>query len=310
LLRQVAVSLARQSWLRKIAVSTPGVRGVAWRFVAGEDLAAGLAALRALNARGISGTLNFVGTHVHSRAEAAAAADAAIDALRSIHNEKLDSHLSVKLTQIGLDVDEAWCRRHLQRVLDVARDVEVFVRIDMEEARYVDVTIRIFEDIRERYGSDRVGIVIQSYLRGRSGDLDRLIAGGSRIRLVKGGYWEPADTVYHGRADIDRAFIDDIRRLLPAGRHPAIATHDPVAIEVTRRTASEAGLDRRSFEFQMLYGVRHDLQDRLVANGYLVRCYVPYGGDWFAYVLGCVRRVPGGAARHVRERFRRQATKQ
>jgi proline dehydrogenase len=173
--------------------------------------------------------------------------------------------------------------------------------MDMEESAYTECTIRLFEEMRQAYGADTVGIVVQSYLRQRDGDLERLLAGGSRIRLVKGGYWEPAAVAYQGKAAIDGAFRRDADVLLARGRYPALATHDARIIAQARGTAQELGLDQRDFEFQMLYGVRRDLQDRLTRQGYAVRCYVPYGSQWYGYFLGCVRRVPGGVLRRFSE---------
>lgn len=305
MLRQLSSLVVKQPWLRKAAVTMPLVRDAAWRFVAGEDLDAGLATLRALDARGIKGTLNHVGTHARGEVEAIAAADVAVESLRRIRGEPLEANLSLKLTQIGLDVDESLCREQLRRVLDCASQVGGFVRIDMEESPYVERTIALFEEMRDRYGADTVGVVLQSYLRRRGGDLERLLAGGSRIRLVKGGYWESAEVVHRRRADVDGAFRRDIEVLLARGRHPAIATHDPRAVEHACRAAAEAGLERRAFELQMLFGVARGLQDRLVRQGYSVRCYVPYGSDWYAYFLGCARRIPGGALRRLADRMRR-----
>jgi len=307
LARRTLAGVARRGSVRKLAISTPFVREVAWRFVAGEDLPGGLSVIRALNARGVKGTLNYVGTHVRSEAEAIAAADEAIAALRGLRAAGLDSHISVKPTQIGLDIRPELCRAQLRRVLDSARDVGTFVRIDMEESGYVEAIIGLFEEMREEYGAEQVGIVLQSYLRHRGDDLGRLAASGSRIRLVKGGYWEPADVVYRAKRDVDGAFYADIERLLRGGRHPAIATHDPVAIGLACRVAASTGLAKDAFEFQMLYGVRSDLRDRLVRAGYIVRCYVPYGGQWYEYVLGCLRRVPGGVLQQARDRVARAA---
>ncbi len=304
MLRRMAGFVARQSWLRKAVVSTPLVRGLAWRFVAGEDLDAGLATARALNARGLKATLNCVGAHVRDEAEAVAAADAAVASLRRIRDEGLDANVSLKLTQIGLDIDEGLCRDQLRRVLECAAEVGNFVRIDMEESPYVERTLRLFEEVRASYGDDTVGVVIQSYLKGRRGDLRPLLESGARVRLVKGGYWEPPDVAYRSRADVDRAFGEEVELLLTRGRRPALATHDPVFIERGRSLAEAAGLGRKAFEFQMLYGVRRDLQERLAAEGYAVRCYVPYGRQWYAYFLGCVRRVPGGLLRRLGERAR------
>jgi len=303
--RRTVAAVARNGSVRKLAVSTPVLRDVAWRFVAGEDLEAGLAVIRDLNARGIKGSLSHVGTHIRSEAEVVASADEALAALHGLRTARLDSHFSVKLTQLGLDIRPELCRTQLQRVLDCARDVDIFVRIDMEESGYVDATIGIFEEMRETYGADHVGIVLQSYLRHRREDLGRLAAAGSRIRLVKGGYWERPDVAYRAKREIDGAFFADIDRLVRNGRNPAIATHDPAAIDVARRVASSAGLAKDGFEFQMLYGVRSDLQDRLVRDGHIVRCYVPYGGQWYEYVLGCLRRVPGGIMQRAKDRFGR-----
>lgn len=302
MLRRIALWGARQRQIRRIVISTPGIRDLAWRFVAGEDLPAGIAVLRALRADGIKGTLNYVGSHVDSEREAIAAADAIIEALQSIHAEGLDSHVSIKLTQVGLDIDDALARAQVRRVLIVAADLGVFVRIDMEESRYINRTIELFEEVRAEFGADRVGIVLQSYLKDRQADLSRLLDGGSLIRLVKGGYWEPDEVVYRTRADIDRAFWSDIKTLLERGRHPAIATHDASAIAEARRIAAQSGIGNEGYEFQMMYGVRRDLQADLVRQGLAVRCYVPYGGQWFSYFLGSLRRMPGGAVRRLRER--------
>ncbi len=304
MLRQVASLVIRGRFIKNAAVTLPGVRDLAWRFVAGEDVDAALAAVRELDARGIKATLNYVGTHVHTELEAVAAADAALECLRRIEQERLDANVSVKLTHLGLDVSEALCRRQLRRVLEGAREAGGFVRIDMEESAYVERTLRIFEDAREAHGSDTVGIVLQSYLRNRGGDLGRAVAAGARVRLVKGGYWEASDVVYRKKADVDAAFLRDIDRLVARGRQPAIATHDANAIARACRRAADARVERRAIEFQMLYGVRLDLQAALVRDGYRVRAYVPYGSRWSEYVLGCVRRVPGGALRRMGERLR------
>jgi len=301
MMRQLIAKIAGQSWVRKAVMSTPGIRDLAWRFVAGENLDAAIAALMSLNARGIKGTLNFIGTHVKDEAEAVAAADAAIEALRRLHAEGLDGNLSVKLTQIGLDIDKTLCVAQLQRILEIAAKVGNFVRIDMEESRYVEGTLQIFEEMLDIYGADTVGIVLQSYLRQRHSDLQRMLAKGSRIRLVKGGYWEASDIVYRKKSDIDNAFRRDLEVLMPYGRYPAIATHDARFLAQTRQLAGEAGVEPQEFEFQLLYGVRADLQNDLVRDGYNVRCYVPYGGNWYAYLLGCLRRIPGGIVRRVSE---------
>lgn len=306
MMRQVAGAVARAPWVRRVAVSTPGVRDLAWRFVAGEDLAAGLGAARALAERGIASTLNHVGTHVRDRAGAVAAGAAAaeaVDALGRLRGEGVDANVSLKLTQIGLDVNEALCRDQLARVLDAAGERGVFVRIDMEESPYAERTLALFGEAHAAYG-DGVGIVLQSYLRRTPADLERFVAAGASIRLVKGGYWETDPGVLRGRAEVDAAFLRDLDRLLRAGRRPAIATHDVVAVAAARRTAAVAGLAPHAWELQMLYGVREALQAELAREGQAVRCYVPYGKGWWPYLLGCLRRLPGGVARRAAERVR------
>jgi proline dehydrogenase len=242
--------------------------------------------------------------HVQDPGEAAGAADQAIDALRRIREEGIDSHVSVKLTKIGLDIDATLCRSQLRRVLDCAAGTGGFVRIDMEESVYVQETLRTFEEMQDIYGSGTVGLVIQSYLRHRSSDLDRLMDRGARIRLVKGGYRESGEVVFKSKAEVDAAFKRDIERLLIRGTTPAIATHDADAIAWARTLQDRLGLEKDAFEFQMLYGVKPDLQERLVADGYTVRCYVPYGGDWATHLIGCLRRLPADAL----ARFRRAPT--
>ena len=266
-------------------MSTPGFRDLAWRLVAGEDLEAGVTAVRALNSGGIGGTLNALGMHVVDEAEVRAGADQAIEALRTIRAEGLQSHVSVKLTAIGLEIDEALCREQLGRILDCARDTGGFVRIDMEESPYVEATMRLYVEMVDRFGDETVGIVIQSYLRHPPYDLGRLAACGARIRLVKGGYREQADVVLRDRAELDAAFMGDIETLIRTGSRPSIATHDEEAVAWAAAVARHAGLPTSGFEFQMLYGVRTDLQLALAHSGYQVRCYVPFGGTWLTWLL-------------------------
>lgn len=292
MIRKATLFLARQSWFRKLIMSTPILRDLAGRFVGGDSLASAATAVRGLNARGIKGSLNFHGMHVLDAAEALRAADQAIEALRMIHADGIDAHVSVKLTKIGYDIDAALGRTQLRRILDCASETKGFVRIDMEESTYLDETLQLFEEMQGIYGNGTVGLVIQSYLRRRTDDLERLMARGTRIRLVKGGYRESREVVFHGKADIDGAFKRDIERLLQRGTGAAIATHDADAIAWTKSLQHQLGLGKEAFEFQMLYGVKPELQDSLVAEGYTVRCYVPYGGDWATHVLGCLRRLP------------------
>jgi proline dehydrogenase len=285
MLRQLLLYLSRQAWAYRLILGNPVTRGMAWRFVAGEDIDTALVAVKALNARGIRATLDQLGENVTTEAEAVAAADGAIDALRRIKAAGVESHLSVKLTQLGLDLGDDFCRVQLRRVLDCARELGNFVRIDMEGSAYTERTLDLFYDLRRDYDADTVGTVLQSYLRRTQADVERAIASGSRIRLVKGAYDEPPEVAFPLKADVDRAYRIEMEMLLARGRYPAIATHDEQLIGRAQGFAAAEGLDEGRFEFQMLYGVRRDLQEHLASDGYNVRCYVPYGTQWYPYFM-------------------------
>jgi proline dehydrogenase len=285
MLRQVLLALSRQAWAYRLILSNPLTRGMAWRFVAGESRESALAAVRALNARGIRATLDYLGENVTSREEAVAAADEAIAELKAIRAAGVDANVSIKLTQFGLDLGDDLCRAQLRRVLDCARELGNFVRIDMEGSPYTQRTLDLFGEMRREYDADTVGVVIQSYLRRSQRDVECLIAGGSRVRLVKGAYNEPPEIAYPSKADVDRAFRIQMEMLLARAHYPAIATHDEALIGRAQGFAAAEGIAESRFEFQMLYGVRRDLQERLAAEGYNVRCYVPYGTQWYPYFM-------------------------
>ncbi len=286
--KKVASRLAQSSSFRKTVMSTPVLRELAGTYIGGEDLDAGLATVQQLNAQGVKGSLNFYGMHACQAGKAEHAADEAITALRRIQAEGVDANISVKLTMIGLDIGEDYCRHQLRRILDCASESHGFVRVDMEESPYLDRTLRIFEEMRVRYGVRTVGLVIQSYLRHREADLDRLMDHGAHIRLVKGGCRERRDVAFQSELEIDDAFRHDIERLLKRGRSPAIATYDAEAIAWTRDCQHRLGLGPEALEFQMLFGVKPELLGALVADGYSVRSYIPYGGAWPTHVLSCM----------------------
>jgi len=275
--------VARLSWVRKAIMNTPGIRQFASRFFA-EDLESALLILRKLNAMGIKGTLSYAGNHQSKTSEITTATESALECLRRIHAEGLDSHISIKLTCLGLDVSIDLCRANVKRILEHATALGSFVRIDMEESAYVDTTLELFEEMRDAYGRDTVGIVIQSYLRKRQADLKRLIDGGSRIRLVKGGYKESPRVVYTTAGEILAAFRRDIEKLLTYARFPAIATHDAEAIVHSRDCARKAGRSKSEFEFQMMNGLQVRLRQQLIRDGYNLRCYVPYGKWWHTFI--------------------------
>jgi proline dehydrogenase len=277
--------LAQVSLLRRIA-SRYGLRrgGFARRFIAGESVEEAVDAVRPLAARGLLLTLDYLGESVKTTAEADAATREYLDILQTIVASGIERNISVKLTQLGLDVDRATCIDNLRRILEPASEHGFFVRIDMENSPYTDVTLQVFETVW-KLGFTNVGVVFQSYLLRTPEDVRRINALGARIRLVKGAYKEPKTVAFQQKAEVDRAFVELMQLLLDEGAYPAIATHDPDMIEATRAYAAQKGYAKDRFEFQMLYGIRRDLQAALVAEGYRVRIYVPFGQQWFAYFM-------------------------
>lgn len=289
MLKESLLRLSESATAKKVITRTPVSRSLAARFVAGDTLEDAVEAARALNAAGLSVSLDFLGESVKTREEAEAATAMVIRILETIQRTGINANVSVKPTQFGLDLDEAFCRENLEMVLQRARELgdgegEVFVRLDMEGSDYTGRTIDLLEALWND-GFHNTGTVLQSYLRRTPGDLERLIALGSRVRLVKGAYQEPPEVAFEAKADTDRMYLEEMERLLEAGKYPAIATHDEAIIDHARRFVWEKGIGKESFEFQMLYGVRRDLQTRLREDGYNVRVYVPFGDSWYPYLM-------------------------
>lgn len=285
MLRAILIGLSRQEWAYRLILGNPLTRGMAWRFVAGETRDGALDVVRDLNRRGIRATLDYLGENVTSREEASAAADEAIAELRAIAAAGVDANISIKLTQLGLDLGDDFCREQVYRVLTVARELGNFVRIDMEGSRYTQRTLDLVGDLRREFAADTVGTVLQSALRRTQRDVEAQIAAGSRVRLVKGAYNEPPAVAFPKKADVDRAYRIAMELLLARGYYPALATHDERLIGRAQGFAAAEGIAESRFEFQMLYGVRRDVQERLAAEGYNVRCYVPYGTQWYPYFM-------------------------
>ena len=254
------------------------------RFIAGESVAEAIAAARRLEAAGFSLTLDMLGESVATTAEADAATRAYIGLMDQMVEAGIGRNISLKLTQLGLPVDRATCVDNLRRILDQSAEKDFFVRIDMEQAAVTQVTVEIFETMWQQ-GYRNAGIVLQSCLPRSATDASRMVELGARVRLVKGAYNEPKDVAYQKKADVDAAFVDIMQRLLAGGAHPAIATHDPAMIAATETFAAERSIPPDRYEFQMLYGVRRDLQARLRDDGYRVRVYVPFGREWFPYFM-------------------------
>ena len=294
-------TLAASATVKRLA-SRYGMREgrFARRFIAGERVGEALAAARALAERGIGCTLNHLGEAVTAAPAARAAADAYARVVKDASDAGLACQISVKLTQLGLGVDPAACEANLRRVLDAAGDG--FVRIDMEQSRWVDPTLDAFERVW-RDGHRNVGVVLQSYLYRTVDDLARVNALGARVRLCKGAYQEGPDVAWPRKTDVNASFVRLMRALLQDGVDPAFATHDPEMIAATRDHARDLGLAPERFEFQMLFGVRRDLQARLVDQGHRVRVYVPFGREWFPYFMRRLGERPANVLFVLRSLF-------
>ena len=258
-------------------------RRLAARFVAGDTFADGLEAGRRINREGIAVTFDRLGESVTSLAEAEASRDEYLRVLDEISDHHLDANVSIKLTQFGMDISEHACRANVEQLVRRARDRNGFVRVDMESSEYTERTLRLVNDLHAQY--ETVGTVIQAYLRRSEKDIETLCRQGIRVRLCKGAYLEPAEAAFQEKSEVDRNFVHLTRILLAAGTYPAIATHDEKIIQDAKGFASARNLSRDSFEFQMLYGIRRDLQRRLVAEGYRLRLYVPFGKAWYPYFM-------------------------
>ncbi|MBZ5617306.1 MAG: proline dehydrogenase family protein [Acidobacteriia bacterium] len=275
----------------------------ATRFVAGETLDQALDVSRKLNAEGITITLDHLGESVSTLEEAAAARDVYLRTLSALHESGISGNVSLKLTQFGLDFSYDQCRANVEQLVRRAAELKGFVRVDMESSEYAQRTIDLVTDLHERYGA--VGIVIQAYLYRAKQDVEKLCSGGIRVRLCKGAYLEPASVAFLQKSEVDRNFVELMQLLLNKGAYPAIATHDEKMIEQTKAYATAQKIPRESFEFQMLYGIRRDLQRRLIAEGYRLRLYVPFGKAWYPYYMRRLAERPANILFILRNLFRR-----
>jgi proline dehydrogenase len=282
-LRSTLIWASRRGGIGQLLEQQPLLSRAVRRFIAGETTDETVEAVRRLQARGLFTTVDHLGEAVRSVADARAAADECCAALRSLAAAGVDRNISVKLTQLGIEIAEELCLENLRAVAAKARQLGAFVRIDMEASRLTDAALRAFEAARSVYPG--FGVVLQAYLHRTPDDLARLIATGTRIRLCKGAYDESPSVALRTKEEVDRRYRELMIRMLDRATYPAIATHDEALIDTACRYAAERAIPPDRFEFQMLYGVRRDLQTRLVELGYRVRVYVPYGPDWFAYFM-------------------------
>ena len=288
MLRALLLYLSRNRRLERWIMKHEFARRAARRFVAGETREEALRAVEELNARGLLATIDHLGENVANEEQARAAAEEYLVLLPLITEWELKSHISLKLTQMGLDIGKELCRANLERIVAKAKELNNLVRIDMEGSEYTDRTLAIFEEVHSRYGN--VGAAIQANLRRSERDLERLIELGANVRLCKGAYKEPPGIAYQRKREVDRNYIKLMEMLLSPearakGAYAALATHDERMIRHAQELERRWGIGREEFEFQMLYGIRRELQQRLADEGYRVRIYVSYGTEWYPFYM-------------------------
>lgn len=283
LLKDTFLYLAGKQQIRDFVVQNRFTRNISRRFVAGEELADALRATRALNALRIQVALDFLGENVFSAEEAHDTTGHYIAALDMVKSTGIGANISIKLTALGLDISQELCEQKLTEILQAAQQRDIFVCIDMEGSAYTEKTVAFALKMHERFAG--IGTVIQSYLYRSKDDVKQLIEKGIRVRLVKGAYKEPASIAYQNKSDVDRAYVELMHMLLARGNFPAIATHDEAMLTNARNFVRDQGISRESFEFQMLYGIRRDLQKQFVQQQYNMRVYVPYGTQWYPYLM-------------------------
>lgn len=281
--RAALLYLSQKNELKDFFSKLPGFNQVTRRFIAGENIDDAIAAILELNRAGVTATFDHLGESTTSRAEAESDVREYLRVLDRIDATGVNSNISVKLTQLGLDIDEDYCLQNTRRIVEAAGRLDNFVRIDMEDSSKTDPTLRIFKRLYGEYGN--VGIVLQAYLYRTEKDVDDVLAMGARIRLCKGAYKEPEEVAFPEKSDVDANLVKLMRKLLKSGGYHGIATHDERMIRATKEFAATEGVSGAEFEFQMLYGVRRDLMFKLAREGYRVRTYVPYGEHWYPYFM-------------------------
>ncbi len=282
-LRAALLALAANKKLRTWAETSPVARRLSSRFIAGRTLEDALSVCVRLRAGGINATLDYLGENVKSAEEAAACRDVFVGAIQALHEAGLEPNVSIKLTQFGIDFSEEACETNVTALVEMAEKLGGFVRVDMEGSAYTQRTLDLVTRVHRRHPA--CGTVLQACLYRSARDVNTLIHEGVRVRLVKGAYLEPPEIAFPAKADVDRHYVGLAHHLLAAGRYPAIATHDERIIDRIERFAANNQVPRDSFEFQMLYGIRRDLQKRLHEDGYPIRVYVPFGEAWFPYFM-------------------------
>lgn len=296
MLRTAFLWLSEQPRIFRFVRRNRLARKLASRFVAGETVDEAITTLRDLNASNLSASLDLLGESVLHAEEARRACKTYLELLDRIHAAKANANVSVKLTQMGLDIDEQLCIGNMRSIIGKATQHGSFVRIDMEQSSYSAKTLQLFTDVFYPEFADAVGVVLQSYLRRTAADLDAMIALGARVRLCKGAYQEPEHVAFPEKRDVDANYVACMERLLERGNYPGIATHDVKIIDHAKAFAKRKAIPAKRFEFQMLYGVRRDLQYRLRHEGYNLRVYVPFGTHWYPYLMRRLAERPANIA--------------
>ena len=296
MLRSALLYLSNRQSLFNFVKNNFLARRFAQRFVAGETLDTAVAAVKALNAKGISASLDLLGESVTNEAAARQTGREYLRILDRLHADGLDANVSLKLTAMGLDISEDLCVAVTQSVLERAREHGSFVRIDMEGSAYTERTLRIFYDRLYPSYKEHVGIVLQSYLYRTADDVKCATKTRTRVRLCKGAYQEPASVAYPDKKEVDANYVRCMHVLMEEGNYPGLATHDPAIITEAKRFAADRSIGPTRYEFQMLYGIRRDLQEQLVRQGYRMRVYVPFGTQWYPYLMRRLAERPANLA--------------
>ncbi len=296
MLRAVFLWLSEQPRIFRFVRKNRLARKLASRFVAGETIDEAMATVRDLSAHNLPASLDLLGESVLHPDEAQRACCSYLDLLERIRRAKASANVSVKLTQMGLDIDERLCVSNMRVIIGKAKQYDSFVRIDMEQSSYTAKTLQLFTDVFYPDFGNAVGVVLQSYLRRTAADVDAMIALRARVRLCKGAYKEPEDVAFPKKSDVDANYIACMERLLERGNYPGIATHDVKILDHAKAFTKQKGISPERFEFQMLYGVRRDLQSKLRREGYNMRVYIPFGTHWYPYLMRRLAERPANIA--------------
>ena len=299
MLKGTLLYLANRRPIHRLIMRHDLLRGLAQRYVAGEELADGIVVAQTLNTQGLLVSLDHLGESVTNPVQARQAVADYLEALEALAAEQVEGGISLKLTQLGLDLSREMAVTHLRQILARARELDIFVRIDMESSAYTERTLEMHRELWAE-GFHNVGIVLQAYLYRTAADVDRASAERVPVRLCKGAYLEPARVAYADKAAVDANFAELMERLLARGHAPAIATHDERLIRRTLEFAERQGISPERFDFEMLFGVRRDLQLELVDAGYRVRVYLPYGREWYPYLVRRLAERPANIGFFVR----------